>query len=786
MPRLSEYAFHFQSQAVAQDTFTVVSFQGEEGLSELYRFEVLLVSEQADLNLEAILQAPATLTIKGNTGNGDKGDLPFHGILASFEQLHQADSWVFYRAVLRPKLWWLTLTHHNQVFLDQKIDDFLGDVLQDGGLSPGLDFDFQLKGSYPSWDYLCQYNESHFAFVSRWMERDGLYYWFEQSDQGEKMIASDTLIAHGPLPGHDSFLYGPPTGLDAPLADQVIKTFTLKRSPMPRNLLLKDYNYEKPSLDLTSRAQVANKGRGEIYIYGEHFLDIAEGNRLAQVRAEEFKCREQLFQGLSTVPALRPGYVFTLERHYRTDFNQRYLTIGVRHEGSQESYLLSGLGISGLAETDNLFYRNHFECIPASVQFRPRRVTERARIHGNISAKIDASGSGKYAELDQQGRYKVKLPYDLSGRGDGKASAYIRMMQPYAGQDMGMHAPLHKGTEVLLAFLEGDPDRPVIAGAIPNPETASPVTSANQTMVRLKSGGGNVIHMEDEEGSQRILMHSPTAGSFIRVGYKNDPDDPPDNSEDPEDPEEPVEPEEPEEENNKKEVDDPQGDCMHDNTQGIKIKSEKTLTFESGDSCTIVHGDEFTRINGDERYIIDGSTEEMVGGFDTTMVGGNVFEGIAGAKEDVTLGFVVGLSLAGAFELESIVKGECGLGWKWTFHEMKEKFHIEEDKVGALKNELQGEISALIGDHNKLVANMTMLCVSTEQLAAEVSTLAVNSEALCAAVNEINGDKNEVAGSILEAVGESTSAIGSRTSVLGEAIQIAGDKTQILGIEEKI
>ncbi len=518
MPQLSEYAFQFQSQAVAKDAFVVVRFQGEEGLSRLYDFEILLVSDKADLDLEAILQSPATFTIKGR-----QGDLPFHGILASFEQMHQADSWVFYRARLRPKLWWLTLTHHNQVFLNKKLDQFLSDVLSDGGLSQGLDFEFRLKGQYPTWDYLCQYGESHFGFVSRWMERDGAYYWFEQGEQGEKMIASDTLIAHTAMPGHETFHYAPPTGLDAAQADEVIKSFALRRTPMPRNLLLKDYNYEKPGLDLTGRATVADKGRGEIYLYGEHFLDVAEGNRLAQVRAEEYACREQVFHGLSNVPAVRPGYVFDLDRHYRRDFNQRYLTVSVRHEGSQERYLLSGLGVGGLSEQDNLFYRNSFECIPAAAQFRPERATERPRIHGTLSAKIDAAGTGQYAELDSQGRYKVILPFDLSGRSGGKASAYLRMMQPYAGPGMGMHAPLHKGTEVLLSFIDGDPDRPVIAGAIPNPETPSPVTDADQTMVKMTTGGGNKIHMEDLDGNQRILLHTPTAGTFLRLGSHNDP-----------------------------------------------------------------------------------------------------------------------------------------------------------------------------------------------------------------------------------------------------------------------
>jgi type VI secretion system secreted protein VgrG len=135
-----------------------------------------------------------------------------------------------------------------------------------------------------------------------------------------------------------------------------------------------------------------------------------------------------------------------------------------------------------------------------------------------MSAKIDASGSGQYAEIDDMGRYKVKLPLDLSDKKDGKASRYVRMMQPYAGGGMGMHFPLHKGTEVALMFLDGDPDRPIIAGAIPNPDTASPVAGSNQTQCKIHTGGGNTITIEDQDGAQRMVMFSPTSNTIMTMG----------------------------------------------------------------------------------------------------------------------------------------------------------------------------------------------------------------------------------------------------------------------------
>jgi type VI secretion system secreted protein VgrG len=766
MPQLSEYSFEFQSKALDKHAFVVARFHGEEGISQLYSFEILLVSEKADLDIEAVLQSPAVFTIKSK-----HGDLPYHGILASFEQLHQADSWVFYRAVLRPKLWWLTLTHHNQVFLNKKLDQFLTDVLQDGGLSTGLDFQFKLQGAYPTWEYLCQYSESHFGFFSRWMEHDGVYYWFEQGDQGEKLFAADTLIAHTPMPGREIFHYAPPTGMDAAYADEVVKDFSLRRTPMPKTLLLKDYNYEKPSLDLSCRATVSDKGRGEIYLYGEHYNDLAEGNRLARVRADEWRCREQVFTGMSNVPAIRPGYTFTLDRHYRTDFNQTYLTTSVQHEGSQERYLLAGLGVQGLAEKDNLFYRNHFESIPATVQFRPVREAEKPRTHGSISAKVDAAGSGQYAELDSQSRYKIQLPFDLSGRSGGKASAYVRMMQPYAGADMGLHAPLHKGTEVLLSFIDGDPDRPVIAGAVSNPETPGPVNDGNQTMVRLKSGGGNVIHMEDQEGSQRILLHSPTAGAFIRVGYKNDPDDNEAAGGENEAP-------------NYKEVDDPQGDCTTDNTEGIKVKSEKKLTFESGDSCTIVHGDDFVRVDGDERYIIEGQTEEFVGGAATEIVSGNEFGAVLGLTEEIKLGGLLDVCLAAAFELSLPMKGEVSIGAKWTISEMDERFIAKEDTFEGFKDHCQGVVNKLIADHNKLVAASKKMYGTMGQVVGEVENLAGASRTTAGYLSGVVGERNEAALNNMQAAASTLRTVGESTEAIGEDLRTSANSTELSGLKE--
>ena len=526
MSILSDHKFTFKSSGLPDDTFGVVKFSGRESLSSCYEFDVTLVSEQGDLDLEEILDNRAAFTIERQAG-----DTPFHGILTSFEQTGWFQEYTFYRAVLAPKLWLLTLTYHNQIFLDQTLPQILETLLRDGGLG-GSDFRLALQGDYQPLEYVCQYNETHFDFFSRWMERAGLYYYFEQGEAAETLVITDSKLAHLNRPLGRDLSYSSPSGLESAHLDEVVHEFVCRQRQVPRSLRLKDYNYRHPSLELDSQARVSDQGFGEVYIYGEHYRDPEQGQALAQIRSEELLCRRSVFTGRSAVPFVQPGFLFDLQDHFRDDYNRSYLIIGVEHQGGQAAYLTAGLKAELGALDEAPRYANTFSAIPSDVQFRPERRTPKPRVAGTLNAHIDAEGQGRYAELDDQGRYKVRLPFDLAGREAGKASRPIRMMQPYGGPGYGFHCPLHKDTEVLLTFVEGDPDRPIIAAAVPNPDTPSPVTAANQTKSALHTAAGNRMELEDQEGERRILMHTPRAESFLRLGAHNDPGDDDDEEDD--------------------------------------------------------------------------------------------------------------------------------------------------------------------------------------------------------------------------------------------------------------
>ena len=216
---------------------------------------------------------------------------------------------------------------------------------------------------------------------------------------------------------------------------------------------------------------------------------------------------------------MAPGFTFDLEDHYRSTFKRKYLTLDIDHAGNQTGFLISGIRVQTTEGEAQVYYRNYFTAIPSDVQFRPEAKTQKPRIHGTIRAEVDAgSGAGSYADLDAQGRYLVILPFDLSGHSPGKASCRIRMAQPYAGSSEGIHFPLHKGTEVLLTFVDGDPDRPLIAGAVPNAETQSPVREANRTMNVIQSAAGNRLEMEDSLGKERVKLSTPYSSTFLHLG----------------------------------------------------------------------------------------------------------------------------------------------------------------------------------------------------------------------------------------------------------------------------
>ena len=506
--------FAFKSSAYDEHKFSVVTMSGFEAISKNYSVDLILVSDDEKIDFGAMLSNPATFEIFSADG---ENSTPYHGVLSEFEQLHKADIYVFYRAVLTPKMQRLSLYRTSEVYLnDQTIPDILETVLKRGGLKPG-DFKNIFRGTYRTREFVCQYQETDFDFVTRWMEKEGIYYYFDHSGEAEKLVLIDESSAQ---PGAVlNVSYRPEENISSGPANDSVQSFVCRQKPLPKQVILQGFNYLHANGEtLKETAGVSDKGTGDVMLYGENFLDSKECGRYANLRAQEIACTGKVFSGGATAAGLRSGYFMQIAGHYRTDMNGKYLVTEVEHEGSQAGVLLAGIGHSFGGTSGETSYRCRFRATAADVQFRPARLAIRPHVAGSMSAIVDAEGDGKYAEMDELGQYKVQLPFSTTGKGANNGSARIRMATPYSGSGYGMHFPLHKGAEVLLSFIDGDPDQPVIMNAAPNSENLSVVNNKNASVHMLKTAGGNSLVFEDKLSEERVSVYSPTFKSSWRMG----------------------------------------------------------------------------------------------------------------------------------------------------------------------------------------------------------------------------------------------------------------------------
>ncbi len=505
------------SSSVTPEGTRVVGFRGSEGISRPYVFEIYLTiesGESQEFDLADAVGAKATLTLSREDGSPP---FVFNGLFSELSLIHEMGGRALCRALLVPQLWRLRQNVPQPDLHGDEHPDIIAATLEDGGLASD-DFTFKLAGQYKPEEHVCQYQESHFDFISRWMEREGLYYYFEQGDDREKLIITDSASFHDDLVDSKVRFYAL-SGGDA-TAKACLQTFICRHRALPGSVRFKDYDYTKPTLGITGTAPVSKVGLGEINIHGARFFSPEGGKRLATLRAEEILAREVVFTGSGTTFHLRPGYTFSLEDHPRASFDAKYLVTEVEHHGNQAATTPELRRMTGLDSEE--VYRVDVTAIPKSVQFRAELKTPWPRVYGTEHGVIDGDADSEYAQIDDQGRYLVRFAFDESDLNDGKASTRVRMMQPHGGGVEGWHFPLRKGTEVLFTFLGGDPDRPVIAGVVPNAHKPSPVTKSNHTTNVIQTGGRNRFELEDKAGSERITLQTPYANSMVRFGAPNE------------------------------------------------------------------------------------------------------------------------------------------------------------------------------------------------------------------------------------------------------------------------
>ena len=500
---------HIVSSALPADTH-VVSMQGREAISQVYHLQIGLLSADPSFDPDAAVLARATVEMDlGPT----KPKQIFHGVLAAVELLHEFGGKTLYRALLVPELWKQRLTRHSRVFVNQTVPEILEEVLQTAGVSSDS-YQLKLMGSYQPLEFVAQYKESNFDFLSRWMEREGMYYFFEQGTDREKLIIGDSLGVHEG--SRTEAVRYVPLSQNNQIASEAFDSFVAKSQAVPAAVQLWDYDYQNPALEVKGDAAVYNQGFGEVASWAENFLSVSDGNRLATIRAQEFRAQQKVFRGQGRAFLLRAGYTFTLDEHPRDAFNVDYLVTELVHVANQSANDPKMKELLGIESDDE--YSCKAEAIPAAVQYRAPLGHLWPRVDGFESAVVCGPANSEYAQIDEHGRYLLRVHFDESDLGDGKASTWVRMLQPHAGGTEGFHFPLRKNTEVMLVFLGGDPDRPVIAGAIPNATTPSPVVQDNHTQNVIVTGGDNKIVLEDNSGQQFIFISTPTLNTHLHMG----------------------------------------------------------------------------------------------------------------------------------------------------------------------------------------------------------------------------------------------------------------------------
>jgi len=497
-------ALQFTIDGLAPDALRAYAVDGTEALSSLYSFDIDCLGQNGRaMDPLALVGQRATLriTVEGAQPRS------VHGIIDTVEiEPPSIFGDARYRFRLVPWLARLRLSRSNQIHGTANAVS-VADVIEaelSGALRPTAQvsdtdlrrFEHELRlrnrSAYPKRDHVSQYEETDFAFISRLAEHAGIFYFFENNGDRESVVFADDNLFATPLEGGTGLQWKPWSSGGREAAPDTIQALRQRCTPVPQKVWLQDHNYRLPHIPLLVEAEVDSRGRGNWVEYGAHHRTPEEGEVLARIRAQELRCHQSRWHGNSTVARLAPGRVIRLGGHPYTSWNQDYLVVRVRHE--------VWVPMPGVPESDWVGYRNSFELIDRDVPFRPARVTPVPRMDGLLNGKIDGEGDGSKAEIDDQGRYRVKVPFDLGGSPDGKASQWIRMSSPFGGDGDGMHFPLFPDTEVVIGCVNGDPDRPVILGAVPNPRNKAVVTSDNSLQNRLVTRSGMGFEMSNDGG----------------------------------------------------------------------------------------------------------------------------------------------------------------------------------------------------------------------------------------------------------------------------------------------
>jgi type VI secretion system secreted protein VgrG len=477
------------STPLGADKLLLRSLRGEERISGLFHFQLELQSEEKALDFSQIVGKSATVTVKLADGTSRY----INGIVGRFVQAGSDARLTTYFAELHPWLWLGTMNVDCRIYQNKSVVDIVTGLFTELGFT---DYKNSTTGTYAALDYCVQYNESAFAFVSRLLESAGIFYFFQHEDGKHTLILGDDSSAFADCPGAATVDYAT---FGTWQQQNIVNGCTLEQMVIPGKYAVDDFGFETPSTDLmgsSDSAKATNGSTRRLYEYPGGFTkkDAAEG--LAKLRLEEQELPQKVLRGTSFCRAFVSGYKTTLQKHYRDDANAAYVLNRVSHAATDDGYT------------------NSFEAFPSDAVVRPRRTTRKPFIPGTQTA-IVVGKSGEEIWTDKYGRVKVQFHWDQLGKNDENSSCWIRVAHGWAGKAWGQMFLPRVGQEVVVSFLDGDPDRPLITGSVYNAEQTVPYTLPDdQTKSTIKSnvskggGGFNEIRFEDKKDSEEIFVQA--------------------------------------------------------------------------------------------------------------------------------------------------------------------------------------------------------------------------------------------------------------------------------------
>ena len=471
--------------ATPLDVLSARSMTGREALNELFLFQVECLCSDTTLALDKALGQHATITLQAG-----KIKRPLDGLCARISQWPGDPGFIRYTLELRPWLWWLTLSSNKRIFQGKSVPEIVEAVIKAHGYT---DYEWKLKAHYAARDYCVQYNETDFAFVSRLLEEEGIFYFFRHQSQRHVMVLADANDTFPPCPGggHIAFKL-----LAVGVRESnAVHNGQLELQAVSGSYSATDYEFKTPKTSLFTQAKT-DASAPAIYDYPGGYGSKAAGDALSKKRVDGLRTQARQFSGESDSRALVPGHKFTLSGHERRDINIEWVVREVHHEATHQQY------------------GNHFVALPFASTYRPPRNTPKSRIYGTQTAVV-VGKNGEDIWTDKYGRIKVQFHWDRLGKKDEHSSCWVRVAQMWSGNGWGSQFIPRVGQEVVVSFFDGDPDRPLVTACVYNGSNALPYTlPAEQTKSAIKSqsskggGGFNEIRFEDKKDAEELYLHA--------------------------------------------------------------------------------------------------------------------------------------------------------------------------------------------------------------------------------------------------------------------------------------